>query len=523
MSKEFEIVSKINLDTDEAMSKWQKFKAEAKEMKDVDLKIKISNLDTVEKELKSLIKLSEQLSDVTSKSKVTSIGGDNLKEELKYLNECKVLYRTIEKLRQQQSKTTNDNSFKRMGEDITKLESQLDSLKGKITNSDVKLELFNFQQQHAQLVNFEKSLTSLSSKAEKLQKDFNSIDFKHVNTSALEGDINQVLSKIEQLQVMGRQGIDVTVDLNNALGEVERLKSVLMNFKELDSLKSKFASLEGEIADALGVEHVDKLRSEMAQLESSVMQVDGSFDRLSSGMKSSLSSASSSIKKMNSELKSASKFTSDFMGSFYAYSAGNVIGDGIVRGIRSIKDAYLEVDKAMTNVQKVADSVDINTSAKLDNIRNKGIEIAKSVGQSSADVLNAIADTVQAGVAKTLEGSMDIAKQAMMFANVGDLSQEMASSMVNTMIRGFNVDPVTKYKKEVNGVSQEVTGLTTSMDALNYASNNYGTSAEQLSNAIQNGGNVLGAYGVSLNDTIGLITAGVEVMGDGNKVGNGLI
>lgn len=522
MSKEFEIASRIDLNTDEAMKKWQKFKSEAKELETIDLKVKISNINSIEKKLKGLMDLSKKVSDMQSKSKAIKVDNSDLKQQNEYLEKYKNTYRTIQRLQQQQSKETNKNSFKRMDEDIEKLKSNLKSFENQIKNSNLKLELFEFKQSNSDLVSFEKTLSNLTSKAEKLQQGFNRIEFKAIDTSQLEGEITQVLAKVEQLQVIGRQGVDVTIDLNNALSEIERLKTVMSNFSELDKIKSNFSSLESSITDALGTEAVERLKSEILSLESSVSQVDGTFDRLASSVKGSLGNAHSDIQKMNSELHKSSGFASDFAGSFYAYTAGNIVGDAIVGSIRGIKDAYLEIDAAMTNVIKVASNVETNSVDKLDNIRNKGIEIAKDVGQSTSDVLNAISDTVQAGVAKTLEGSMDIAKQTMMFANVGELEQSVASSAVNTMIRGFKVDPVTKYKKEVNGVNKEVTGLTTSMDALNFASNNYGINAQNLADAIQNGGNVLGAYGVSLNDTIALITSGVEVLGNGNKVGNGL-
>lgn len=118
---------------------------------------------------------------------------------------------------------------------------------------------------------------------------------------------------------------------------------------------------------------------------------------------------------------------------------------------------------------------------------------------------------------------MEVAKQTMMLGNVGELDQETASSAVNTMIKGFDIDPVTKFNKQVNGTSKEVTQLTTSMDALNFASNNYGSSTQQLVDGLQNGATVLGSYGVSLEDTVGLMTSGIEILGNGNKVGNGLI
>jgi hypothetical protein len=522
LSKEFEIVSRIDLDTKEATQRWQTFKNEAKELEKIDIKIKIDNIDKVKSSLKELLDLSNKISKAQNQGKSTKVNDNNLKQQKENLEKYKSTYQTIQKLQQQLSKTTNKNSTDRLISDIDRLKSKLESLKGGITNSDLKLELFNFKQSNMELSNFERSLSGISSKAEKLKYDFNSIEFKNVDTSKVESEIADVVSKLEQLKILGREGIDVSVDLNNAVGEIERLKSVLSNFKELDRIKSDFSSLEGKISESLGAESVGKLRGELSQLESSVMQVDGTFSRLSSGVKGSLSEAQSSISKMNTELQSSSRFADDFAGSFYAFTLGNVVGDAIVNSIRGIKDAYLEIDAAMTNVKKVASDVETNSVEKLDSIKNKSVEIAKSVGQSSADVLNAIADTVQAGVAKTLEGSMDIAKQAMMFANVGELEQGVASSMVNTMIRGFKVDPVTKYRKEVNGVNQEVTGLTVSMDALNYASNNYGVSAQQLSDGIQNGGNVLGAYGVSLNDTVALITSATEVLGNGNKVGNGL-
>ena len=66
------------------------------------------------------------------------------------------------------------------------------------------------------------------------------------------------------------------------------------------------------------------------------------------------------------------------------------------------------------------------------------------------------------------------------------------------MIKGFNIDPVTKYNREVNGTVKQVTQLENSMDLLNFASNNYGASAQQLVDGMQNGANVLGTMGLVL-------------------------
>ena len=65
---------------------------------------------------------------------------------------------------------------------------------------------------------------------------------------------------------------------------------------------------------------------------------------------------------------------------------------------------------------------------------------------------------------------MDVAKQIMMFANVGDIEQSVASSAVNTMIKGFDVDAVNKFNRGLNGTINEVTQLENAMDMLNMAS-----------------------------------------------------
>lgn len=71
---------------------------------------------------------------------------------------------------------------------------------------------------------------------------------------------------------------------------------------------------------------------------------------------------------------------------------------------------------------------------------------------------------------KDMKTSQEVAENTLKFANVGELKQEDASSAVNTMIKGFKIDPVKKYSKELNGQRKEVTGLTNAMDVLNFAS-----------------------------------------------------
>lgn len=522
MANELKIKSSIDLNTTKAFEQLSKFKSDAEQLKAIDIKVNIQGLNKVESELRGLLELSNKISKdkIGLSIKQPSVDTSSTKKELEYLKKYKDTYKAIEKLKQQKAKGVSDDSLKRINSDIEKLQGNLDKYKSKIQDVN-KIKLFEESQDLSSFVKAEQSITNVINKAEKLQKSFSGIEFKNVDSSKLEGDISKTVSKIEELQTKAKQDINIDIDLNNAINDLNRLDGELKNLKELDAIKGNFESLESSMKDAFGTEYVEKLRGEIEQLEGSVKNLDGAFDRSASSVKGMLSTASSDMRRMNSEMRNSGRFMNDFKGSFAAFTAGNVIGDGIVRGIREVKDAFLEMDAAMTNIKKVADPGDISSTQKLDDIRSKAIATAKDVGQSSAEVMNAIADTLQAGIGN-MQTSMDVAKQTMMLANVGELDQSTASSAVNTMIKGFKIDPVVKYKQELNGVTREVTQLEDSMDMLNHASNQYGTSAQQLVDGLQNGATVLGAYGVSVGDTIGMMTAGIEVLGNGNKVGNGL-
>ena len=126
------------------------------------------------------------------------------------------------------------------------------------------------------------------------------------------------------------------------------------------------------------------------------------------------------------------------------------------------------MDAAMSNLKKVADFSDVNTSEKLESLRSQAIAVAKDVGMSSSDVINAIADTLQAGVG-SMKDSIEVARSAMILANVGDMTQEAASEALNTILNGYNIKPLKEISVEVNGLTTKTTELANAMDLLNHA------------------------------------------------------
>lgn len=481
-----------------------------------DLKNKMSDIDTVIKNLKELERIKNNFNKLSPDIK-SNLGEDYFKE----------IETQITKL---------ENSVKSVDGTFTAMSSVVKNTL-KETKNAIKVEAKNIENELKESLKVDKAIGNFEEQFKKLEKSFNSINFKNVDTSDIVNKIKELSEHIDYLKKTSNDEIDIEVDIKKALSEVKELKDVIKNLKDFDKLKGIFNDIGDSVKNTLGNNYVSKLESQLNELEGTVYKVDGSFERLSSSMKDSFSEAISDIKLVQNEMKQASKITEDFgnvarssinngfidnfKSSFTAYTLGDIAGDTVINTIRGITDAYIEMDAAITNIKKVADENEINSVEKLENIKNTAIDVAKEVGKSSSDVMNAIADTIQAGIGD-MQTSIDVAKQTMMLANVGDIDQETASSAVNTMINGFNIDAVTKFKKEINGTQVEVTELTQTMDALNHASNNYGTDTQKLLDGLQNGATVLGSYGVSIEDTIALMTAGIEVLGNGNKVGNSL-
>ncbi len=98
------------------------------------------------------------------------------------------------------------------------------------------------------------------------------------------------------------------------------------------------------------------------------------------------------------------------------------------------------------------------------------------------------------------------------------MSVDDASSAVNTIINGFRIEPLKEMQVQVGNTTKKTTELTAAMDMLNYAGNNYAIGTAGVAEAMKRGGSVLHEYGVSLGDTVGMITATNEAINLGRTI-----
>lgn len=322
------------------------------------------------------------------------------------------------------------------------------------------LEVFDAKQLNKSIVNTSRAMTTLRGDIESTVTAFNGMDFKTIDASI----INDVRTQLEKLQDKAKQDIALGIDTGDVMN---RLKDVQKLIKDL--------------------ENTEKIN----------LRVD------------------------TEGLRQSTKFLDDFKSSFAAFTLGDIAGDLVVDGIRETARAFLDLDKAIVNVKKVADATDLDSALELDSLQEKAIGVAKNVGMSVSDVMNATASSIQAGLGN-VEESVRIAEQVMKLANVGELAQDAASNSVNTMVNGFNINPLKEFNVQVDGTVVKTDELTVAMDALNHLSNNYATDTANLTEAMRNGGTVLGQYGLSFEESAALMMSGIEVLQNGSQVGNGL-
>ena len=536
MAEEFKIKTKVDLDDSEARAKLIKLKNEGNDTP-LKLKVKLEDLSKFENQMKqlkglmnkafkmdgkslsNLKQLESTLKEINKLSKKTQNGILNTKEsnsQKDLISQYRVISSTIDKLKSQMNNGLGDIGAEKTLKQIKDLENQLDKIKSSLSDTS-KIDMIDFARANKGTVELNKNLSKIEGTVNQLDGKINSIDFKNIDLDR----VQKLQNELKTLKSQLNGDLRLNIDVGAAQSRLKDIKQEINNLEKVESLASSFNKVESSIQRAFGQGTVDRFRSELSQLESTALSLDGSFTRAFKGLDNEIKDSINQVQRLGNETKKMDGFFGDFASSITAYSIGDIIGDTVVDSIRNFKDTILELDAAMTNMKKVADSADIATPNQLKNIKNEAIEVSKQVGMSTQDVVNGIASSLQAGMG-SMEASIKVARGAMILANTGDMGAEEASKGLNTIINSFKVEPLKEMQVQVGNTIQKTTELGSALDMLNHASNNYAVTTKDLIDAFSNGGSVLSNYGVGISDATAMITAANLSLQDGNRVGNGL-
>ena len=403
--------------------------------------------------VKDQIKIEEQLSNARRATKETIVDTDSL-------NKLDKTYKELDKI---QDKLTS-----------------MKNTKGFLDNSLV-----------------ERTNSLLAETRSKLDANGIESDFKEIGNSV--ELLNRNLKSLNDGNTLGKQEANFNISLQNMENKVE---SFINKCKEMGNAEHLIERVEHAFK-SINTDNLERANVDLKQMATTLNQAEREARQLSSTL--------------DNTRTFFGNFGQEFRDNLFTFTAGELLADGIRNVAYSLKDLVMEYDTAITNLKKVANPADVMDVSQLEAIEKKAVSIAKNVGQSSQDTIQAIADTIQMG-GYSMEQATKIAEQTMMLANVADLTQQVASQGVVTMMSAFNLDPLKEVSVVVDGVTKSTDQLTNAMDILNYTGNQFSISSGGILDAITSGANVLASYGVSMEDTVAMIVAANHTLQDTSRV-----
>lgn len=186
------------------------------------------------------------------------------------------------------------------------------------------------------------------------------------------------------------------------------------------------------------------------------------------------------------------------------YQLAYKVIDQVISGFKSMVDAVADLDKKLTEFNKVADL----TSDKLLEFSDKAFDAADEIGRTGSDMIEAATEFKRAGY--SLEDSLDMGKSALLMTNVADgitQTSDAASTLI-AVLKGFNINE---------------SDIVTIVDKMNSVSNQSPVGFDNLADGLERVSGTMNQAGNSIDETIGLLTGGYAQLRNMEKVSTGLI
>ena len=186
------------------------------------------------------------------------------------------------------------------------------------------------------------------------------------------------------------------------------------------------------------------------------------------------------------------------------FSASTQLISLFSQAVSEAKQVILDFDAAITEMKKVSDL----SGESLNNYTQRLGELGEAVGRTRTQMVEASTEFLKSGY--STDDSANLAQIASLYQNIADseLSAGDSASYIISQMKAFGI--------EANNAIDII-------DKTNEVSNNFAVSSTDISSALTKTSSSLASYGNDINETIGLITAGTEIMtGQASKVGRGL-
>ena len=228
------------------------------------------------------------------------------------------------------------------------------------------------------------------------------------------------------------------------------------------------------------------------------------------GMHRGFSTTAQETQKSTSKLKAFGNETLSVSKKVIQFGAVTAIIRGVTSGFGDMVQNVFELDSALTEFKKVSNL----TGKELERYTDQAYKAGRETARTGTEMVEAATQFRKMGYSD--QQSMQLATTATMFQNIADaeISAGDAALFINSQLKGFSSE-FSKFSS-TGEASMHV------IDSVNEVANNFAVGTNDLQLALSKTSSAMGGFGNSFEQTIGIITAGTEIMvGQPSKVARG--
>lgn len=196
--------------------------------------------------------------------------------------------------------------------------------------------------------------------------------------------------------------------------------------------------------------------------------------------------------------------------SFVTYMTVTKVFYGIVNTIKDMIGVVTELDSSLVELKKVTDL----EGEALEDFTSQAYKAGEEVAKTGKEMIEAATSFAKAGYSE--DQILGLGKVAAMYTNIADEAIESADAadFIIAQLKAFNLEA-----EDTNTTLENAYHI---IDAVNEVSNNFAVSSSDIATNLGKASSVMANAGNTLEEMIGLMTAGTEITRNASKVANGL-
>ena len=292
--------------------------------------------------------------------------------------------------------------------------------------------------------------------------------------------------------------------LNNTLSKnAGQISSLNSEYKEYnDVLKSLNVDLSSYSRLSKSVDSNGNVVEKWTNNSGSMITLNG---KLIDGQTKYVASIKEVDDALDTNAKQADKWRYSWSKAFQSFTTYMTVSSVFYQIIHVIQDMITEVtelDSALVELQKVTTL----TGDSLKEFTKDAYDAAQNVAKTGTEMINAATEFAKAGFDEDM--SLQLGEIALMYTNIADeaVTAAESSEFIIAQLKAFNLE------------AEDAMHV---IDAVNEVANKFAVSSADIANNIGNASAVMANAGNTLEETIGLLTAGTEITRSASKVSNG--